>query len=589
VTDTDPVASARLRLRRHLEPFRRQFTILGVASSTTAVIESAVIVTLVPLAEAVAVGDERFDFDLFGTEHSVSVTTLAALVVVLTLARGVGQLAVASRTGAIVAAYQTHNREALLGAYLDADWSVQATEAAGRLQDTATLQVERGTHALAQACLTLSAIASLCIMVTAALVVNPIAAAAILVAGGLLFALTRPLSTLAERSSRQLVRNDQEFAGQIEQAVGLARELRVFDGTARFRERVEDLVRRSRLLKASQVRLLLTLPAIYQNLAITLIAVGLGIIAWRDVGQVTELATIVLLLVRALAYSQIVQVQYHQLTESLPYLDTVADKIAAYQAARAEPDRGEPVGPVRQIAFDDVAFHYDERSTGLVAVSFQATPGDVVAVIGPSGAGKSTMVQLLLGLRVPTDGRVVVNDDDLRSRSARSWHRRIGFVPQEPHVIEGTVADNIRFFRDDLDDTAVERAATMANLDQAIAGWPGGYQAQVRDFGGRMSGGERQRLCIARALATNPDVLVFDEPTSSLDPSSASAVHDSMLELRHDHIVVLVAHDQRSLALCTHVLVLIDGHVDYFGPVDEARRESAYLRSTAQWPPDDNT
>src|SRR5262249_17350111 len=163
--------------------------------------------------------------------------------------------------------------------------------------------------------------------------------------------------------------------------------------------------------------------------------------------------------------------------------------------------------------------------------SFTVAKGEVIGVVGPSGAGKSTLVQLLLRLREPTTGKMLTDGHDVRELSLDDWYRRFTFVPQEARLFSGTVGDNIRFFREDVDQAAIELAAKRAHLHEEIMAWPDAYDTPVGERGGQLSGGQRQRLCIARALADDPDVIVLDEPTSSLDIRSDALIRETLAEL----------------------------------------------------------
>ena len=152
-------------------------------------------------------------------------------------------------------------------------------------------------------------------------------------------------------------------------------------------------------------------------------------------------------------------------------------------------------------------------------------------MIGPSGAGKSTLVQLLLQLRFPEYGRYMVNGFPAAEFVRHDWYSRVAYVPQEPRLLHASVADNIRFYRD-VDLGAVEQAAQLARIDADIEGWANGYGTLVGPRADAVSGGQQQRICIARALVTRPEVLVLDEPTSALDPRSESLLQESLVALK---------------------------------------------------------
>ena len=173
---------------------------------------------------------------------------------------------------------------------------------------------------------------------------------------------------------------------------------------------------------------------------------------------------------------------------------------------------------MRSLAFEGVCYAYRAGVPVLSDVSFEVDGGEAVGVIGPSGAGKSTLVQLLLAAAGARRGRYLVNGVPAREFARDDWHRRVAYVPQEPRLLHASVAENIRFFRD-IDDEAVERAGRLARIHEDIMGWPDGYETIVGPRADAVSGGQQQRICLARALAAQPEVLVLDEPTSALDPT----------------------------------------------------------------------
>jgi ABC-type multidrug transport system fused ATPase/permease subunit len=144
------------------------------------------------------------------------------------------------------------------------------------------------------------------------------------------------------------------------------------------------------------------------------------------------------------------------------------------------------------------------------------------------------------------------------------WYEHVSFVPQEFHLFADTVAENIRFFREDVSDAAVEDAARLANLHDEIMAWPLGYDTLVGERGGAISGGQRQRLCIARALVTEPDVLVLDEPTSSLDVKSESLVRATVAGLAPRTTVFVIAHRLSTLSICDRIMVIREGILQGF-------------------------
>jgi ABC-type multidrug transport system fused ATPase/permease subunit len=213
----------------------------------------------------------------------------------------------------------------------------------------------------------------------------------------------------------------------------------------------------------------------------------------------------------------------------------------------------------------------------LFDVTFSVNAGESIGTVGPTAAGKSTLVQLLLRLRDPDSGAYLVNGAMASTFARSDWQRRVAYVSQDPRVFHGSVADNIRFFRD-LDQITVERAARQAYIHDEIIAMPNGYETVIGQRADAVSGGQRQRICLARALAAKPDILVLDEPTSSLDLESEAAVQRSLADLRGRVTLFIVAHRLTTLIGCDRVLVIGAGRVQAFAPAGELERTNAFYR-----------
>ena len=200
-----------------------------------------------------------------------------------------------------------------------------------------------------------------------------------------------------------------------------------------------------------------------------------------------------------------------------------------------------------------MTFEYRREQPVLTDVSLSVDAGEVVGVVGASGAGKSTLVQLLLRMRTPTAGRIELGGIPIDQIALDEWRRHVSYVPQEPRVLHASVADNIRFSRD-ISMAEIERAAKLAHIHDDIVAMPQGYDTVIGQRADAVSGGQRQRMCLARALAGHPDVLVLDEPTSALDNASEAAIRASLLELRGELTMFIVTHRPSLLAVCEQVL-----------------------------------
>ena len=231
------------------------------------------------------------------------------------------------------------------------------------------------------------------------------------------------------------------------------------------------------------------------------------------------------------------------------------------------------------VRFEDVDFAYEPGRPVLRGVSFEARPGELVALVGPTGAGKTTAANLVPRLYEHQGGRILIDGVDAARYGLRSLRRQVALVPQQPVLFSGTIADNIRYGRLDAGDEEVEAAARAAHVHDFVARLPRGYQTDVAEDGASLSGGERQRIGIARALLKDAPILLLDEPTSALDAMSEAAVIDALRELRAGRTTIVIAHRLSTVRDATRIVVIERGKVAASGPHDELMRTNGLYRA----------
>ena len=222
-----------------------------------------------------------------------------------------------------------------------------------------------------------------------------------------------------------------------------------------------------------------------------------------------------------------------------------------------------------EIVFDNVSFAYDPARPILKGISFTVRPGHKVALVGPSGSGKSTIGRLLFRFYDVTGGAIRIDGQDIREVQQTSLHAAIGVVPQDTVLFNDTVYYNIAYGRDGADEAEVMAAAKAARIHDFIMSLPEGYDTTVGERGLKLSGGEKQRVGIARTLLKNPPILILDEATSALDTQTERSIQESLTDMGQGRSVITIAHRLSTIADADCILVLEDGRVTEAGTHEE--------------------
>jgi subfamily B ATP-binding cassette protein MsbA len=213
------------------------------------------------------------------------------------------------------------------------------------------------------------------------------------------------------------------------------------------------------------------------------------------------------------------------------------------------------------IRAEHVGFAYDPRQPVLMDISFEAKPGELVAIVGPTGAGKTTVMNLLHRFYDPTEGYITIDGQDLRQVTMDSWYRQIALVPQETILFGGTILDNIRYGDEKASQEEVVAASRAAHAHDFIMSFPDQYQTIVGEKGINVSGGQRQRIAIARAIVKNPRILLLDEATSALDSESERLVQEALEQLMKGRTTFVIAHRLTTIQRADRILVLNKGRL----------------------------
>lgn len=564
----------------------RVYALLGYSllAFVSTAIEVGIVALLVALvAESLdGVGGAAFDVPLIGVVQP-SVEAIVGIGAVLVALRIAVEIVLNWLMAGVGTGYLVDRRAQIIDRYLRADWATKTTIETAQLQFGLVVLTTNTVRVLSVFGLAVRALVTLVVFIGAAFVINPVVSLALIATGMVLFVGLNPLSTIAKRATRSFSTFAQNHSRSVIETASLAREIHVFHVESTTKKRIDKFSEQA----GKQLRyanfLQSTTPGIFQNLTFLLAFGVFGVFAATLTLDFQSLGVIVALMLRASSYAQNFQSSLHQLHASYAFVEQLNE----FEAQLTEPtlrNGDQPLSRIDTIRFDDVSFAYVPDRPVLRNVTAEIRRGEMIGIVGPSGAGKSTLIALMLGLYRASEGHVRINGTPISEFRSADWAMRIGYVPQEPVLIDDTITANIRFFRDSnrIGMERIERAATHASVHETIASLPEGYDTKVGERGGQLSVGQRQRICIARALAGEPDLLILDEPTSALDALSEAAIQRALKSLHGEITMLIIAHRLSTLADCDRVMVFEDGRLVAFNTFAALRESNAFFQHVHQ-------
>lgn len=354
-------------------------------------------------------------------------------------------------------------------------------------------------------------------------------------------------------------------------------ELEKFDGVSRDLMQTQLFVNRAMILMMPALTLVMNLATV----AIVWFGAQGVAVGTMQVGDIMAFITYAMMIVMAFLMISMVAVLLPRAEISAGRIDEVLSCDPAVHEPKS-PKSLDGAAAHGELSFQDVGFAYPDAEGMVVEhVSFRTHPGKTVAIIGSTGSGKSTLVQLAPRLYDTTEGSISLDGTDLKDLSLSELRHRIGYVPQQSFLFTGTIASNVAYGTEGLTDEELKRAIHLAQADDLVAASPEGTDSPIVQGGTNVSGGQRQRLAIARALAMKPEVLVLDDSFSALDFATDARLRRALAEHAGDMAIVVVAQRVASIMQADEILVLDDGKVVGQGTHQELLRDCPTYREIA--------
>jgi len=563
-------------LQAHADGAKRWLAMLVGTAAIGGLAEAAALLLALRVALALGTDGLSSHVDLPLANISLSADQAIGVAALCAAASLLAHLAIAWESAALSSTVLANSRAGAVRRYVNAGWSTQALQREGALQE-AISNLCMKTSVLTQSLAVGAAhLVTLATFIAAALVVEPLATAGVVGAGVVIVMLMRPITKMAHRRAERFVEVNTFFSEEVSRLTSASMELKVF-GVERAAERELDELNTEARGRLYRSRFITEFAAnLLKDMAVLLLVGCVGVLTLMDRSAVGGIGVVIALVVRSLASAQGANACYHMIVESAPNLTALNHYLATLEAGEAVTG-SDRLADLARIEFRDVEYRYTPDTAALSEISLTIESGEAIGVLGPSGGGKSTLMQVLLRLRPPSAGEVLVNGADYLSFDEQSWAGMLAFVPQEPTLLEASIAENIRYFRP-IGRDEIERAARDANVLDDILRLPNGFETILGPRGSGLSGGQKQRVAIARALVGRPQLLVMDEPSSALDIRSEELLFDAITRLKGHTTMVIVAHRLKTVSSCDRLVVLEHGRIAELGTADELFSSDGFYR-----------
>ena len=565
---------------------KKNFLIILLLNICSALTGSISIVMLVPMLDflQVSVGDNGALNLLLkpfaGMDYTQRAVVIIVVFVALLLLRAVINKHATVHQNAYLEKYEMGLRKDIYNAIGASSWEVLSEKPGSDLIQLISIQTRQTRFCLSWTISLISSGFSALLQLAIALWMSlPVTLAALAVGVSFLF-LFRPFLRKSREYGEQAVTVSRELHQETQNQLNSIKEIRAYGveeyHSARFDEISQEAYDTS--LHATQLSVI---PQFcYSIAAAVLIALAFVYSVLILKTGTAQLMVLVYIFSRLWPMFSSWQGQLQNIQTYVPAFEIIRDEIEQLKSGTREPEAHEGTIPFeKEVAFDHVHFTYKNGSEEvLYDVNFTLPCGSVTALVGPSGAGKSTTADLLLGLLRPSEGQILVDGTGLTDQTLGAWRKAIGYIPQEPLILNATVRENLLRFHPQASEEEMIHALKRSLAWPFVEKLPNGLDTVLGDKGVRLSGGERQRIVLARVLMGKPRLIILDEATSALDYESENFIRETIRSLRNNTTVLIIAHRMATIRGADRAVVLLNGKIAEQGNLQELlTKEDGYL------------
>ena len=558
---------------------RKAFLTILLWNIGVSVLSGVGIVMLIPLLNMLEIGDNRLPDWFMTLGYPLQVGLLLVGYVLLVTVKTLLSRSLSIRENAFIEETGMALREKLYTVLSGASWESLTARKDADVVNLFTSQCGQVSYGIAEVIHFLASIVSAAVQLGIALMMSLPVTALVCVMGACMLAIFMPLRKKSREYGDEMIRLSREFYSELQNQLASVKEVRAYGVEREHAALFESISAAFKTARMKYVRQSSVPGVVYSLAAAVMIALMYLVCTLGLKVETDRLVVLVYVFARLWPVFSGFQGRIQSINSCVPAYEKLIEAMREMQPETDVAETDEDFSRWREIRFDNVHFAYrnsDEET--LRGVSFSLERGEKLALLGRNGAGKTTAVNLLLGFLLPRSGAILVDGKPLESACIRAWRTQVGYVPQDPLILNASVRENLTRFHPNATEDELIAALRKAMAWGFVSRLPDGLDTVLGDRGVRLSGGERQRIVLARVLLGRPSLIVLDEATSALDYESETAFHDAIASFGKDAAVVLIAHHGATIAMADSAVVLEKGSVVEQGLINElAGRDGGYL------------
>ncbi|BES66412.1 ABC transporter ATP-binding protein [Gottschalkiaceae bacterium SANA] len=550
-------------INRTFKKFKKEMIFIIFLSVVNSLISGINIVILIPILELMEIGGDSnlgvfsFAVHIFdGMSYSMRLLVILSVFVVLMISKALLTRFIKIYNTKFVQKYIKEMRQRVYDAVIDSNWELFSAQKHDDLLNSFTSEILKTSNAITTFTSLISVVLTSITQIAIAFAINVPLTILILIVGSILFFALKNFFAIAKKNGERMRLANRSYLHEIRSQLNSVKEIKSYGVENYHKEILDEVLGEYQAANIKKVEMS-SLPSLIYSTSSTII-VALLIYISNVVLEIDMMNLILIVYIFAKIWP--VFKKFHNQIQTLvscaPSFENLERTLSNLKSSIKETDFEEiTIALKEKITFNHVTFTYLNSSERVINdINFSIKANEITALKGKSGIGKSTIVNLLMGLLIPVEGEILVDGLALNENNIRAWRKSIGYMPQDPIILNKSIRENITRFNPGVTDEEIYMALEKAQALEFVGKLPHGLDTLMGNKGVRLSGGEKQRIVLARALASHPSVLILDEATSALDNENERNIQETIQTLKDRITIISIAHRQSTIDGADHVI-----------------------------------